>query len=234
MPGTIPSFITAIRKRPEHERRILAVATYLAGCAVILALGAASIIKTLSLGGSPGAASAIKESTGAAAPTPAITSDSRPVGPLQAFREVLRAAGTGSKNLIAELYRAKELAPPPGDALTGTPTGGTPTAPLPATPQPVLGTAEAIPVSVPGEKAASPIAVNIKPAGPAKIIADALDLPLHSNYAVARLLATPLEAKVRPPTSAPAKKTSYIGEVVQYNLGELKRTGKDVYEYFTR
>ncbi len=73
-------------------------------------------------------------------------------------------------------------------------------------------------------KAASP--------GPTKAIMEAATLPLYSSYATARLLAAPLAAKIRPPDPEPVKQTSSIGEVVFYNLGELRRTAKDVYYYF--
>ncbi len=234
MPGTIPTLIAAIRKRPEHERRILAATVYLAGCAIILALGVASIQQTLSLGGNRSTTPAAGELTSAqtSVRTSASASESEPAGPFQALQGAFSTAVSESKNLIAELGRTGTLvaesaepttrsdlfkgdAPPPASLLKASP----------AAPK-------TSPTALPEEKKSASHLLVTEPTGPAKTIAEAVGLPLYSSYATARLLALPLEAKIRQPDPESAKKTSYIGEVVSYNLGELRRTAKDVYHYF--
>lgn len=223
MPG-ISALITAIRKRPEHERRMLAVAIYLAGCAIILLLGVSSIEQTLSRGGNRNASSVFTGLTSAHAPARTSASATEPVGPLQALQEAFSTAVSESKNLIAASAEPR--------AASDLPEGETPPpASLPGAPSAALKTS--LPALPEEKKSALRIPVT-EPTGPAKTITKALELPLYSSYAAARLLATPLAAKVRHPDSEPAKKTSYIGEVVTYNLGELRRTVEDVYHYFAQ
>lgn len=227
MGSNLPSTFASLRRRPLAERRILALAAYLALAAVIFAGWIASLGQTLPSVALPSPANPAPgtgtgPATVAAAPPEAAPPVAQPAAPLQALKEALSGAITQSKGIVAELRRL-ERAPA-------------------AAPEP--------PPAAPGASAAVPAAARPRPAGPAaltktdqnrittneggpaRLLTGALIPPPYSAYAASRLLSTPLDATVRPPAAGTGR--SRIGEVIAYNLNEIGRTAVDVYKYFTQ
>ncbi|MBI4132187.1 MAG: hypothetical protein HY474_00995 [Candidatus Sungbacteria bacterium] len=223
MANVIRTALDSLRRRPARERRILAAATYISAAVIITALWASSLERTLSsLSGSPPRAGAeIPRLAANGEPAPPGDAGSPPA-PLTALRQAFGTAVGESKRLISELGKTAEQAPSGLPSATGK--AGKAAGSPPAPPQPV----ETSPHQAPAA------------AGPAEIINGAPASLPYSAYSTARLLSVPLNL---PPgaagmpsddTTAAADGGNRLTAIMAYNLGELRRTAKDVYEYFTR
>lgn len=228
MGRNLPNAFASLRRRPLAERRILALAAYLALAAVIFAGWITSLGQTLpSLAlpspANPAPGTGTGPAAAAAAPPAAAPPAAQPAAPLQALREAVSGAIAQSKGIVAELRRL-ERAP------------ATAPEPPPAAP----GKSAAVPSAAGEPTAAGPAAlaktgqshITTNEGGPARLLTGSLLPPPYSAYAASRLLSTPLDLPVRPAAAGTGR--SRIGEVIAYNLNEIGRTAVDVYKYFTQ
>ena len=228
--GHTPSSVFAsLRRRPLAERRILALSSYLALTAVILAGWITSLgqaIPSLTPPSPPSQApgTETKPVAGAAAGETQ-TLSAQPTAPLQALKEALQGTLAESKGIIEKLNRperAPAAAPEPPPAAPGA------GALLP----PAVGQPAAARLAGRAAPTKQNTMHTIKEDGPARLLTGSPLRPPYSAYAASRLLSTPLDAAVRPP--AAGDRTSRIGEVIAYNLGEIARTAVDFYRYFSQ
>lgn len=211
MTARAKTVLDALKKRPLRERRILAATTYLTAAAVVVALWAASLERTLSPGELAPAGGAPPAAAGAEG-TPLAA---KPASPLDALGEAIAGIFSQSKNLMAELNRAESREPP-----LATSTNSISTA----------GTLRETPVANPAAEAAGQperaARAKVAPQDPAALIASTDASSADSARASAELLALPL-----PTLAMPQRR---IGDIIRYNLGELRRTAVDVFRYLTQ
>lgn len=232
MPRGFGVILSDLRRRPAAERRILAVTAYAASAAVVVALGVVSLGQVFSraippaggkdmLTGTPASGSIVLrpgESPAARAHEPA--------SPLAAIRETSQAFAES----IREASRALGEAGRRAAALEG-----------PATPSPSQTSESKTSAGKPPQATAPVVLPEVLVSRPASLVTGKAQTPAvrlsgelkpksYSTYAAARLLASPLPATEDEESGAAGR----LIDILAYNLGEIRRTAVDVYQFFTR
>ena len=218
-PATI---LTALRKRPAHERRLLAAVIFVTMAFVIIGLWVTSLERTLSSISNPLLASQQPAAAPGASPAPAGAPADRapqPPAPLAALKDALSGTVALSRQLITEWKRAESI------PATTAEEPAAPAEPAGAAPSP---SPEADATPPPAQTANRAPATN--PA-PGEIIAGAQTEVPYSSYAAARLLSSPLDPRMV--ARKPEPEQSRAAAIIFYNLSELRRTAGDIYDYFT-
>lgn len=233
MTKELAAILRRVRQRPLGERRVLAVTAYIAAASLITMVWAASLKESLNITSRNIEPVAIKGENNDAKNIPrsaelskTTASASNPKTPLETLSAALKALASGAKEfnqVIGDLKKNLNLAA--GTALT----------PAQAPNQDTSGyltgdETDADFFKPETNRTASAKIVMDRDPNPDEIIAINLAEKSYSdsNHAAELLLPTPELAKISAPKR---KRASRIAAIINYNLGEMRKTAIDFFEY---
>lgn len=247
--------LRSLRRRPRHERAILAVTTFMASAAIVVVLFFASLEEILSPPAEP-------RPTGNTAPgrstddAPA-TTKSPPQEPLAMLRETLSMAMVEAKDIftkIKELAETRAGQAPDGEAAKTPETEMLPPQELPAASTGAEIKTETGNAAKPQAAAQQPPQPPQPPrpetpknktkvesgkteTNPGALLAAANTSPPYSSYATARLLSKPLGIPTRQTASVSpgrgGQAADRLAAIISYNIEEMGRAIFDLHTYIT-